>query len=253
LLDVPDPPPSEADRDYRVSLTVLVNGTSSWTRVEKVDFASSELDILPLSGSAQGLNARKNWRAYYDSIVPKVRSDLAALRERLNGTTLDRGNCTVQDISDAQEWVISQIGYRSDPDGRDEWLSPMECLSRGEGDCEDFAILYGAVITLMGGSARVIVTKDHAFNAVYIGKENDGLRSLWQRYGAMVPFQVLTDDLGDWLLVEPQSFLVMGWFPLGIVPMDGPGIEGQSIMGHGDYSWSYISRDPVYVVDIYIQ
>jgi hypothetical protein len=252
VIPIPNPSPPEAEWNYRVSLGVLVEGSSSWTRVEKVDFDWSELDVLPLGGELRPLNVRKNWRAYFDSMVPKVKDDMDDLREVLNGTHLNESSYTIQDLSDVHDWVLSRIDYRSDRDGRDEWLSPMECLNRGEGDCEDFAILYGSIITLMGGSARVIVTRDHAFSAIYIGQDGSLLSSLTGRYDIIVPFQVLKDDLGMWLLIEPQSFLIMGWFPLGIVPVQGE-IGGQTIYGSDGISWNYINDDPVYVVDIYIQ
>jgi hypothetical protein len=252
LLPIPDPPPSEVEWGYRVSLGILVEGASSWTRVEKVDFDRSELDVLPLGDMSQPMKVRKNWRAYFDSIVPKVKEDMEELKEVLNGTLLNKSDYTIQALPDVHEWVLSKIDYRTDQDGRDEWLSPMECLNRGTGDCEVFAILYGAIITLLGGSARVIVTRDHAFNAIYIGKDNSQLGSLTERYDITVPFQLLEDRYGIWLLVEPQSFLIMGWFPLGIVPVLG-GIEGQMIYGNEDISWNYIDNDPIYVVDIYIQ
>ncbi len=252
VIPIPNPSPPEAEWDYRVTLGLLVEGASSWTRIENVDFDRSELDVLPLEDSLRPMKVRKNWRAYFDSMVPKVRADMDELGEVLNGTPLNKSGYTIQDLSDVHEWVLSRIEYQSDRDGRDEWLSPMECLNRGKGDCEDFAILYGAIITLMGGSARVVVTRDHAFNAIYIGKDDRLLASLTERYDVSVPFQVLEDRLGMWLMVEPQSFLIMGWFPLGIVPVRGE-IGGQTIYGSDGISWNYIDDDPVYVVDIYIQ
>lgn len=252
IVPITDPPPPEVEWGYRVSLGILVEGASSWTRVEKVDFDRSELDVLPLGDMSQPMKVRKNWRAYFDSIVPKVKEDMEELKEVLNGTLLNKSEYTIQALPDVHEWVVARIDYRTDQDGRDEWLSPMECLNRGTGDCEDFAILYGAIITLLGGSARVIVTRDHAFNAIYIGKDRSLLGPLTERYDITVPFQLLEDRYGIWLLVEPQSFLIIGWFPLGIVPVLG-GIEGQTIYGNDGISWNYIDDDPIYVVDIYIQ
>jgi hypothetical protein len=107
----------------------------------------------------------------------------------------------------------------------------------------------------MGGNARVIITSHHAFNVVYIGKEPSLLDLIDERYGLDIPFQLMEDDLGIWLVVEPQSYLVFGWFPSDVVVQKVNSSQGSIstyIYGNNVLEWVYEDSDEVSVVDIYI-
>ena len=80
-------------------------------------------------------------------------------------------------ISDPQEvdrFVSTRIRYAED--AVDRWSGPRETLRRGEGDCEDLAILKRAIL-IAGGVPRdrvllilaydTIQRRDHAFVLVY--------------------------------------------------------------------------------------
>lgn len=62
-------------------------------------------------------------------------SDLAA--------TLYQGNNFVQD---AQDFVHNTVRYKHDKYGGDNWQFSIETLERGEGDCEDMAILLCSLL-----------------------------------------------------------------------------------------------------------
>jgi len=58
------------------------------------------------------------------------------------------GKSKAQQIEEVNIWVNSQIKYRED--SSDQWGSPVQTLSRGYGDCEDFAITKYYVLKALG-------------------------------------------------------------------------------------------------------
>ncbi|MBN1539088.1 MAG: transglutaminase domain-containing protein, partial [Candidatus Thermoplasmatota archaeon] len=168
-------------------------------------------------------------------------------------SSMGQGNYTIQKVVDAYEFVRGSLDYIPDPDtGRNEWISPMACLNKGGGDCEDFSILLGSIITAMGGNARVIITSGHAFNAVYLGEDDSILNAVNDRFGVRIPFQIWEDELGKWLIIEPQSQLVFGWFPLDVTPV----LERDDSMyvhGYGDIYWGFADSEEISIVDIYFK
>jgi len=210
----------------------------------------SEMDLRPVSREPT-VNIRMNPAFYYDKVNGLVEDDRKELVEFLGNSTLGEGAYTIQKVADAFEFVSSNLEYIPDPEGeKNEWLSPIECLERGGGDCEDYSVVLGAIITALGGTARVVITSEHAFCMIYIGGSDTLLSHLHDRYGAAIPFQIFEDDLGRWVLVEPQSTTAFGWFPVNVLPSLAPG-SGTSLYGDPERGWSFQNNDEVYVVDIY--
>lgn len=62
------------------------------------------------------------------------------------------------DLARVQDFVNGQFGQRTDADiyGQTErWAFPSQMLQRGEGDCEDHAIMKWAYLNAMGYSPRL--------------------------------------------------------------------------------------------------
>ncbi len=256
LVSIPDPAPSPSLLTYKLFIDILVEGPSSWIRKDGLDFEDSGFNLIPHAIGKNSPHYTFNRPYYYDKVNGLIKGEIDGLKLILQENGLDDGRFTIQDIADAFEFVSNSLEYRSDPDtGKNEWISPLTCLARGGGDCEDYSVLLGAVITCLGGNARVIITSHHAFNAIYIGNDTDLLDLLDERFGMEVPFQLMEDDLGIWLLVEPQSYVVFGWFPSDVLVQEIGVEQGSiktSIYGNDVIGWVYGDSDSVSVVDIYI-
>ncbi len=249
LVPIPDPLPDIVDRKLTILFDILVESGGSWYRREGI-FWEYPLVIHEMTNVTSEFEIKTNPAYYFDKVNDLVRTDSLLINSIVENSTLGDGNFTIQKIVDAYEYVRNSLDYIADPDtGENEWITPMTCLAEGGGDCEDFSILLGSVITAMGGNARIIITSGHAFNAVYIGTDDSILDSINDRYGLNIPFQIMEDKLGKWLIIEPQSQLVFGWFPLDVEPVAGEG--DLYIYGQPGMSWQFVDSEEVSVVDIY--
>ena len=69
--------------------------------------------------------------------------------------------------------VINQWDYVPDPRGLDFFSPASESIKLMAGDCDDHAILMAAAIKAIGGSVRLIHTKNHLYPEVNVGKKED--------------------------------------------------------------------------------
>ncbi len=253
LLDIPDPPPAPGNRTYTVSMDLLINDDTTWIRKTDMDFDPSTVNILQPSSSSGDPKMRLNNAYYFDKVSQLIDQDREVIGSLVENSTLGEGAYTIQKVCDVYEYVISSLEYIPDPvNGENQWTSPASCLSRGGGDCEDYAVLFASLMEAVGGSARVIITSSHAFNAVYIGEDTSSLSSIEERYGLEIPFQIYEDELGKWLIIEPQSYLVFGWFPLDVSPTT-ISTETMYLYGDNDLGWEFVNSDDIYIVDIYFK
>lgn len=255
-IPYPDPAPPLIMSTYTLRIDVLVEGNPSWARKENMSFDEAQMNPIPHIAGRTPPEYVLNDPYYFDKVNGLIKDDLDQLKEKVIEEGLDDGNFTIHDIANAFDFVSRNIEYLPDPDtGSNEWISPMTCLARGGGDCEDYSVLLGGIIQILGGNARVIITSHHAFNAVYIGDDDSILEDLEGRYGTSIPFQIFEDELGKWLIIEPQSFLVFGWFPSDVRTQrvsDGIHDPSSYIYGNTSFEWVYEDSEKVYIVDIYI-
>ena len=61
----------------------------------------------------------------------------------------------IRTLKDYMRWLAENIKYKTD-EGPDTWASPEETLNRQYGDCEDFAFLNAAVLSVLGYRAKVL-------------------------------------------------------------------------------------------------
>lgn len=251
MMDIPVPAPPEDELAYEIKIDLLVEGANQWVRKKGMEFDSSMINLIPIAGKVDAPEYRFNRPYYYDIINDLVEEDMDEISDLVVEEGLDDGVFTIQDLVDAQSFVYESLEYISDPDtGENEWISPMTTLERGGGDCEDYSILLGAIITSLGGNARVIITSNHAFTSVFIGDDDSILDDINDRFSMDIPFQIMEDDLGLWLIIEPQSFLVFGWFPTDIQVQMDPQPDAY-IYNNDVIEWAYADSDIIYIVDIY--
>ncbi|MBN1390818.1 MAG: transglutaminase family protein [Candidatus Thermoplasmatota archaeon] len=251
IVPLPEELPGDDKLTLSVFFDILVERGNTWYRREGIEFPPYPVNILEPRNTTFEPRLRTNPAYFYDRINNLVEKDREPIRSLVENSTLGQGNYTIQKVVDAYEFVRGSLDYIPDPDtGRNEWISPITCLEKGGGDCEDFSILLGSIISAMGGNARVIITSGHAFNAVYLGEDDSILEAVNDRYGLQVPFQIWEDKLGKWLIIEPQSQLVFGWFPLDVGPVWGP-VDGMYIPGYDGLSWGFVGSEEISIVDIY--
>jgi hypothetical protein len=254
-LLVPFPQNTSLDRIHTISIffDIVIESGGSWYRREAVEYPSYPVNPLSIFPRPVVVERDYNPAYYFDKINDLVEQDWPEIVSLVENSSLGNGPYTIQKVVDAYEFVRNSLTYEADPDiGQNEWVSPMTCLVEGGGDCEDFSVLLGSLITAMGGNARIIITQGHAFNAVYLGPNDSSLSSIEDRYGIDIPFLIWEDDLGKWLIIEPQSHLIFGWFPLDVEPVYGP-TEDMYVYGYNDLGWRFVDSDEVSVVDIYFK
>ncbi len=81
------------------------------------------------------------------------------------------------------------VKYKAEPPGQDVWQKPSDTLLVGTGDCEDFAILKYALMTMASVPARLVVgeikqmpnNRPHAWCAAYLANEWHALDQMFDR------------------------------------------------------------------------
>lgn len=71
------------------------------------------------------------------------------------------------------QYLQASICYVRESNGKDRWQTAQETLRRGSGDCEDFAFLAQAILTLQGKTAHVVPPPGHAV-CIVVERRPDG-------------------------------------------------------------------------------
>ncbi|MCP1995855.1 transglutaminase-like domain-containing protein [Flavobacterium sp. HSC-61S13] len=69
--------------------------------------------------------------------------------------------------------IRNRWNYVNDPKGREYIATASESLQHFSGDCDDHAILMSALIQAIGGTPRIIHTKEHLYPEMLIGTKAD--------------------------------------------------------------------------------
>lgn len=69
--------------------------------------------------------------------------------------------------------IRNRWNYVNDPKGREYIATASESLIHFSGDCDDHAILMSALIRAVGGTPRIIHTKEHLYPEMLIGTKAD--------------------------------------------------------------------------------
>ncbi len=221
-------PPVSGLREYRLSIRLLQYRTSHWYRMvsggdEWLEFSEQTIDVMPLSemGDNPVIYNPRNYYAKVNGLVNFSSSAVASAAE-----TATEGLAAGYDMGEVCaifDWLLANVNYTEDPGDGDAWYSPDETLSMMAGDCEDYAMLLAAMVNHAGGTSRIILTKDHAFAAVYIGSSASDLdnatEDIQAYYGTTVPVHAFTDDTGYWMAADPLGSFHMGGLAVGQAPI----------------------------------
>ncbi|WP_347156909.1 transglutaminase [Pontibacter chitinilyticus] len=84
--------------------------------------------------------------------------------------------------------------YVSDPLGMDYYAPPIESMGLLAGDCDDYAILMASSVMAVGGEARVVITENHMYTEVKVGKVED-LENISYAVRTLFPDEVSGDKI----------------------------------------------------------
>ncbi len=154
-------------------------------------------------------------------------------------------NYTTAHVAAAFDYVYDHIKYSPEPEGADHWQSVAETLKKGEGDCEDHAILLASIIDALGGTTRMCVISNHAFATVYFGGTEEEAMKNWDAvktyYGfndtvaPVHPAFIVAD--GYWLSVDTLGGFYAGCLPVNAAPT-----------GSTAWEWDFTSTTALYMV-----
>ena len=202
------------------------------------------IDIRPYNSSSN-YKYLKNYYYYFDKINGMVKPFDPLIMQKANEITSSYpGSYNVFQLCAVFDYLREKMEYI--PEEEDVWSTPSETLMDGGGDCEDFAMLFSALVTAKGGTARIYMTDNHAFASIYIGNENDAndiLKNIEEYYGTNLFFATFKDKFGYWLVADPLGSFYLGGLPVGS-DVIGP-LQGEKL-----YNWGFVGTSKVYIVDV---
>jgi transglutaminase-like putative cysteine protease len=242
--------PEEEKASFSIILWLLAEtSTGKWHEYEPYSLKSFTVNLKQMPKKEAPVY-RYNSDSYFETInrlvepaEPDVRDEAAEVARSYPGAYNIYQVCALFDM------VKENIKYVSDPRGNDVWEPANITLKIGAGDCEDQAILLSSMLEAVGGTTRIYVTDDHAFAAVYIGKETnatdasiEGIRA----YYGNVDVNYLSDEYGSWLMLDPTSSLYAGGLPGKTAQTMVKASEGNETYR----SWTFINTSEVRAIDI---
>ena len=187
---------------------------------------------------------QKNYYQYFDKINELIDSDQTVYETATEIARGFSGKYNILQVCAIYDFM-KKLEYIKEPEGEDVWTDPCTTLDRNGGDCEDYAILFAAMINSIGGTARIYLTDNHAFATVYIGNDesmNDILKGVESYYGTNLFFALIEDDFGYWLVSDPLANLYMGGLPAGGGPV--------SISSNNIYNRDFVDTKHVNAIDV---
>jgi hypothetical protein len=222
-------PDTVGNYSYHVILSLLVKdnelfdeyNVESWYDNGTAHSKDKLLQVKPLRG-ADEIKLVHNYKHYQDKLNDKVDfEDINVANIVSEIITPYPGEYNIYQILAIFDYMLYNLTYISDPEGRDHWAHCSETLDKGGGDCEDLSILFSSMVGAIGGVTRVYLTKTHAFSALYIGNgstKNEILRAINVYYGTEPNFVLFKDGENYWLAADPAGTLYMGGLPADAEP-----------------------------------
>lgn len=235
-----------------ISLLVMDNelferyNVESWYDNGTVHSKERILNVTQLNVVEDG-KITHNYKHYYDKLNERVDFDDGEVQSIVAAiTNRYPGDYNIYQVLAAFEFILNNLSYISDPEGRDEWLYPYETLVRRGGDCEDFSILFSSMIGAMGGTTRAYLTQTHAFSVLYIGnasEKNEILGVIEVYYGTEPNFVVFEEEGSYWLTADPAGALYLGGLPADSEP-------ALALENPLSFGWNFFDTKEVHVIDI---
>ena len=210
---------------FAESMRAIGNGSvDGWWDYGYVSNGMKPIAFRPLAEPHQ-FKERTNPAYYFDKANRLMNSDDAAVLQRADGI-LARfpGQYSIYQAAAAFDLVHSNITYKAEPPGEDDWQSPAETLNLLSGDCEDYTLLLAAMITALGGTTRFHVETDHAFLSVYVGTDLSAATDALSRYyNTKLHVASFRDRYGYWITADATDSEFLGALPLGGEPLAAGG------------------------------
>jgi len=230
--------PEEGNYSYKLGIYLMAGVDGKWhdygLRYLKEE---RNLEFKKLE-SKRDYKFYKNYYKYFDKINELVNPFDPFIKLKADEITSKYGSSyNIAKICSIFDWVYENVEYKKEEG--DEWNKPGYAIYKG-GDCEEFAMLISAMVEAIGGTARIYLTDNHAFSAIYIGKNLSILDRIDAYYSANLSYAVFEHEFGYWLVADPLSYFYLGCPPAGSV------IAGE----HGKIYEFYLVTGSLYAVDV---
>ncbi|MEA2054806.1 MAG: transglutaminase-like domain-containing protein [Candidatus Thermoplasmatota archaeon] len=249
-------PSAPGNYDYRLSCSFMVNNLAGnlpspknrWYDNGTAYFSKNDINVMSYNISSV-YTSSKNYYYYFDKINDMVTFDLtiyAKAQEIILPFSGNYRNYNIFQVCSIYDYILENLKYTNDKEGKDVWSDPVTTLKRRGGDCEDYAMLFSAFVSSIGGTARIYMTDNHAFATVYIGnstRANEVLDDINDYYGTDLFFAVLEDKFGYWLVADPLGSFYLGGLPVG-GDVVGPCNDKRL------YNWDFTQTGHVNIIDI---
>ena len=247
-------PKTTGNYSYNVLMTILVKDNElfteydveSWYDNGTVHSKENSLFVKPLH-NIQELKIVHNYKYYYDKLKSKVDFDNYKIQNLVSEISEKYpGEYNIYQILAIFDFMLYNLTYISDPEGRDYWAFCSETIDKGGGDCEDLSILFSSMIGAIGGTTRIYLTQTHAFSALYIGSEsskNEILGAIELYYGTEPNYVIFKDEQGYWLATDPTGTLYMGGLPADAEPA----IVSENPLVYG---FNFYNTTKIHVIDV---
>jgi len=255
--------------DFSLELSFMVNnraGTMPYPSYHWYDLGTrtyssfsnlSSLQVRPYNSSS---NPKVSYNYYrdFDRVNDLVDPDRFVIYQKARDIAGPYGSPAAGEYNAAMvcavfDYLQENHSYVDDPDN--VWQAPATTLQQG-GDCEDYAMLFSALVSSLGGTARVYITDTHAFPGVYIGgtamEARQVVQGIHAYYGTDFYVAVLEDtkdtlvggEAGYWLVADClTSGFYLGNLPVGGAPVGPPSNDAF-------YTWGFGGTNTLKVIDV---
>lgn len=242
-------PETPKNYSYKMAAYLMVKRIGwhgkGWYKIGRkyLELEDGKIQVVGLSDE-RSYKKSKNYYQYFDKINGMVDFNQTVYETAMEMARRFSGDYNILQVCAIYDFM-KKLEYKKEPEGEDVWTDPCTTLDRNGGDCEDYAVLFAAMINSIGGTTRIYLTDNHAFATVYIGDDamvNDILKGVESYYGTNLFFALIEDDFGYWLVADPLASLYMGGLPAGGEPV---GISSNNI-----YNWDFIDTNHVNAIDV---
>ena len=225
---------------YKIGLYLMAGRNNRWYDWGIV-YSEEENELKVTSwGTPTHYKFHKNYYVYFDKIKKLVDPYDSIIVQTANKASSGYGSgYNIAKVCAIFDYIKSNVKYVEDPEGKDMWNSPSTALSEG-GDCEEFAMIMASMVIEQGGTARIYLTDNHAFAAIYIGKDLSILNCIDSYYHANLSYALFEDKFGYWIVADTLSSFYLGGLPVGGYPTE----KGKKI-----YEWS-IETNRLHAIDV---
>jgi hypothetical protein len=249
-----DAPNTTGNYSYNVIISLLAkdnelfeqHNIESWYDNGTVHSKDKLLYVEPLE-HARDIKIIHNYKYYHEKLNAKV--EFKDFNVQIRVTNIIKpypGDYNIYQVLAIFDFMLNNLTYISDPEGRDYWAYCSETLVKGGGDCEDFSILFSSMIGTIGGTTRAYLTKTHAFSTLYIGNEsqkNEILDAIELYYGTEPNFVLFKDGENYWLAADPAGALYLGGLPADAEPAL---ISEDPLL----YGFNFFDTTEIHIIDV---